>query len=111
MDTSLHWPRLFASDYVTPILYTAVTTDTFSRGQMITQNDHDFIVALDKGQKDLPDKKPEVCASVFMNLITHISKDYTIQYILVMLDDLLSVSLVLLIYYPFNRHCLIYIYI
>lgn len=60
---------------------------------MITQHDHDFIQALvNKGQKDLPDRQPEVCAAVFLNLLTHISKDNTIQYILVLIDDILSVS-------------------
>lgn len=60
---------------------------------MITQRDHDFIVALDqRGQKDLPDKNPEHCAETFLNLLTHVSKDTTIQYILVLIDDILSVS-------------------
>lgn len=60
---------------------------------MITQRDHDFIVNLDqRGHKDLPDKSPEICADVFVNLLTHISKDQTIQYILVLIDDILSVS-------------------
>lgn len=60
---------------------------------MITQRDHDFIVNLDqRGQKDLPDKNPDVCADVFLNLLTHISKDNTIQYVLVLIDDILSVS-------------------
>ncbi|XP_037292938.1 V-type proton ATPase subunit H isoform X2 [Manduca sexta] len=58
---------------------------------MITQRDHDFIVNLDqRGQKDLPDKNPDACADVFLNLLTHISKDHTIQYILVLIDDILS---------------------
>lgn len=60
---------------------------------MITQRDHDFIVNLDsRGQKDLPDKQPEACADVLLGLLTHISKDHTIQYILVLIDDILSVS-------------------
>lgn len=64
-----------------------------NRGQMITQRDHDFIVNLDqRGMKDLPDKNPEACTEVFLNLLTHISKDHTIQYILVLIDDILSVS-------------------
>lgn len=59
---------------------------------MITQRDHDFIVNLDHhGQKNLPDKSPEVCAEVFLNLLTHVSKDHTIQYTLVLIDDILSV--------------------
>ncbi|XP_041982567.1 V-type proton ATPase subunit H isoform X2 [Aricia agestis] len=64
---------------------------SYLQSQMITQRDHDFIVNLDqRGQKDLPDKNPEACAEVFLNLITHISKDNTIQYVLVLIDDILS---------------------
>lgn len=67
------------------------------RSQMITQRDHDFIVNLDqRGMKELPDRNPETCAEVFLNLLTHISKDHTIQYLLVLIDDILSVSAKLL---------------
>lgn len=66
----------------------------YFRSQMITQRDHDYIVKLDnQKQKDLPDRSPDQCAEVFLNLLTHISKDHTIQYILVLIDDILSVSL------------------
>ncbi|GBP16752.1 V-type proton ATPase subunit H [Eumeta japonica] len=68
-----------------------INWQSYLQSQMITQRDHDFIVALDKGgQKNLPDKNPEQCAETFLNLLTHISKDQTIQYILVMIDDILS---------------------
>ncbi|KAI8439448.1 hypothetical protein MSG28_013231 [Choristoneura fumiferana] len=64
---------------------------SYLQSQMITQRDHDYIVKLDtQKQKDLPDKNPEQCAEVFLNLLTHISKDHTIQYILVLIDDILS---------------------
>lgn len=60
---------------------------------MITQRDHDFILNLDQNpHSDIPDKHPEICADVFSNMLTHISKDHTIQYLLVMVDDILSVS-------------------
>ncbi|XP_026321737.1 V-type proton ATPase subunit H isoform X2 [Hyposmocoma kahamanoa] len=68
-----------------------INWQSYLQGQMITQHDHDFIVNLDqRGMKDLPDKNPEQCAEVFLNLLTHISKDHTIQYILVLIDDILS---------------------
>ncbi|XP_022129727.1 V-type proton ATPase subunit H isoform X3 [Pieris rapae] len=68
-----------------------INWQSYLQSQMITQRDHDFIVNLDqRGQKDLPDKNPETCADVFLNLITHISKDNTIQYVLVLIDDILS---------------------
>ncbi|CAK1555753.1 unnamed protein product [Leptosia nina] len=68
-----------------------INWQSYLQSQMITQRDHDFIVNLDqRGQKDLPDKNPEACADVFLNLITHISKDNTIQYVLVLIDDILS---------------------
>lgn len=64
---------------------------------MITQRDHDFIVNLDqRGMKELPDRNPETCAEVFLNLLTHISKDHTIQYLLVLMDDILSVSAIII---------------
>ncbi|XP_037972918.1 V-type proton ATPase subunit H isoform X4 [Plutella xylostella] len=73
------------------IRQTPMNWQSYLQSQMITQHDHDFIQALvNKGQKDLPDRQPEVCAAVFLNLLTHISKDNTIQYILVLIDDILS---------------------
>lgn len=73
------------------IRQTPMNWQSYLQSQMITQHDHDFIQALvNKGQKDLPDRQPDVCAAVFLNLLTHISKDNTIQYILVLIDDILS---------------------
>ncbi|XP_063365547.1 V-type proton ATPase subunit H [Cydia amplana] len=72
------------------IRQTDIKWQSYLQSQMITQRDHDFVSALDHGMKDLPDKSPEECCSVFINLLTHVSKDHTIQYILVMIDDILS---------------------
>ncbi|XP_063386418.1 V-type proton ATPase subunit H [Cydia fagiglandana] len=72
------------------IRQTDIKWQSYLQSQMITQRDHDFVSALDHGKKDLPDKSPEECCSVFINLLTHVSKDHTIQYILVMIDDILS---------------------
>ncbi|VVD01170.1 V-type proton ATPase subunit H isoform X2 [Leptidea sinapis] len=68
-----------------------INWQSYLQSQMINQRDHDFIVNLDqRGQKNLPDQNPEGCADVFLNLLTHISKDTTIQYVLVLIDDILS---------------------
>ncbi|CAH0694612.1 unnamed protein product [Spodoptera exigua] len=73
------------------IRQTQINWQSYLQSQMITQRDHDFIVNLDqRGQKELPDRHPETCADVFLNLLTHISKDHTIQYLLVLIDDILS---------------------
>ncbi|XP_053610592.1 V-type proton ATPase subunit H isoform X2 [Plodia interpunctella] len=75
----------------TEIRQSHINWQSYLQSQMITQRDHDFIVNLDHhGQKNLPDKSPEVCAEVFLNLLTHVSKDHTIQYTLVLIDDILS---------------------
>lgn len=64
---------------------------------MISQEDYKFIVAF-----DVPDssKREELlknnrlqCAKTFLNLLGHVSKDQTLQYILVLLDDMLQVFL------------------
>ncbi|XP_035443683.1 V-type proton ATPase subunit H isoform X1 [Spodoptera frugiperda] len=73
------------------IRQTQINWQSYLQSQMITQRDHDFIVNLDqRGMKELPDRNPETCAEVFLNLLTHISKDHTIQYLLVLMDDILS---------------------
>ncbi|XP_047992173.1 V-type proton ATPase subunit H isoform X4 [Leguminivora glycinivorella] len=72
------------------IRQTDIKWQSYLQSQMITQHDHDFVSALDRGKKDLPDKNPDECCTVFVNLLTHVSKDHTIQYILVMIDDILS---------------------
>lgn len=65
------------------------------RSQMISQEDYDVIVGVEQpGQmrdKLLTSHRYQV-ARTFMNLLGHISKDQTIQYILTLVDDILSVS-------------------
>lgn len=68
---------------------------SYSRSQMISQEDYHFIVAFDNAdaagrQKILEDNRTQ-CAKTFLNLLGHISKDQTIQYILIMIDDMLQV--------------------
>jgi len=61
---------------------------------MISQDVFDFISAYDvtdtKGQF-LNDNRPQA-AKAFFSLLEHISKESTIQYVLVLIDDLLTVS-------------------
>lgn len=62
---------------------------------MISQEDYEVIMAVEMpGQNRavlLQNQRFQV-ARTFMNLLGHISKDQTIQYILILVDDILSVS-------------------
>lgn len=66
---------------------------------MISQEDYEVIIAVEMpGQNRgalLHSHRLQV-ARTFMNLLGHISKDQTIQYILILVDDILSVSEVIL---------------
>jgi V-type H+-transporting ATPase subunit H len=62
---------------------------------MISQEDYTFIVAFDNAdaasrERLLRDNRSQ-CAKTFLNLLGHVSKDQTIQYILVMIDDMVQV--------------------
>lgn len=62
---------------------------------MISQEDYEVIMGVEaSGQSRtvlLQNQRFQV-ARTFMNLLGHISKDQTIQYILILVDDILSVS-------------------
>ena len=64
---------------------------------MISQEDYNFIVAFDNadgpGRKKILEENRSQCAKTFLNLLGHISKDQTIQYILIMIDDMLQVNI------------------
>lgn len=64
---------------------------------MITQEDYGFITAFDNaddnGRETLLKDKRTQCAKTFLNLLEHVSKDQTIQYVLVMIDDMLQVKI------------------
>lgn len=66
---------------------------SYMTSQMISQEDFACVSSLDKDKKSqaqyLQDN-PSQCAKTFLNLLSHVSKDQTIQYILVMIDDLLQ---------------------
>ena len=67
------------------------------RSEMISQEDYIFVVALDNATADQKDSllhdERHQCARTFLSLLGHISKDTTIQYLLVMIDDMLQVGL------------------
>ncbi|XP_055593061.1 V-type proton ATPase subunit H isoform X2 [Uranotaenia lowii] len=65
---------------------------SYKQSQMISQEDYSYIVSLDnkKTAGQFLQENPGQCAKTFLNLLSHVSKDQTIQYILVMIDDLLQ---------------------
>lgn len=62
---------------------------------MISQDDFNFIVAFDGAdsakREELIRHDRNQCAQTFLNLLGHVSKDQTLQYILVLVDDMLQV--------------------
>lgn len=71
-----------------------VNWQSYLQGQMISQEDFNTITLLDNSsaaqRKQLLLEKPYQCAKTFINLIEHIAKDQTVQYILTMIDDMLQ---------------------
>lgn len=61
---------------------------------MISQEDYNFIIGFDAAagaaRSAFLDEQRHQCAKTFLNLMGHVSKDQTIYYILVLIDDLLS---------------------
>ena len=63
---------------------------------MISQEDYAFITAFDSAtgkerEAILQDQRPQF-AKTILNLMGHISKNQTIYYILVLIDDMITVS-------------------
>ncbi|XP_077293301.1 V-type proton ATPase subunit VhaSFD isoform X2 [Arctopsyche grandis] len=71
-----------------------VNWQSYLQSQMITQEDYNFVVAFDnaegKAKESLLQEYRAQCAKTFLNLLGHVSKDQTIQYILIMIDDMLQ---------------------
>lgn len=57
---------------------------------MISKEDYDCIMSLDENKAKFIESHGDQCAKTFLNMLTHVSKDQTIQYILVMIDDMLQ---------------------
>uniref|UniRef100_A0A6M2DNJ4 V-type proton ATPase subunit H n=1 Tax=Xenopsylla cheopis TaxID=163159 RepID=A0A6M2DNJ4_XENCH len=66
---------------------------SYLQSQMITQDDFNFISAYDssdsKGRIRLLTDRYQA-AKTFLNILTHVSKDQTIQYVLILIDDMLQ---------------------
>ncbi|XP_037957444.1 V-type proton ATPase subunit H isoform X3 [Teleopsis dalmanni] len=67
-----------------------VNWSSYMQSQMISQEDYQCISSLDKGKAVYFEQNPQQTVKTFLNLLSHVSKDSTIQYILVMVDDLLQ---------------------
>jgi V-type H+-transporting ATPase subunit H len=60
---------------------------------MISNEDFTIVSALDSDKRGaFIQQNSAACAKTFLNLLSHVSKDQTIQYILVMIDDILQVG-------------------
>lgn len=68
-----------------------VNWQSYMQSQMISNEDYLCVSALDSDQRAAYlQQNPGQCAKTFLNLLSHVSKDGTIQYILVIIDDLLQ---------------------
>ncbi|KRF81293.1 V-type proton ATPase subunit H isoform X3 [Drosophila novamexicana] len=63
---------------------------SYMQSQMISQEDFQAISALDKSRASYLAQNSTQVVKTLLNLVSHLSKDSTIQYILVLLDDLLQ---------------------
>ncbi|TDG46989.1 hypothetical protein AWZ03_006570 [Drosophila navojoa] len=63
---------------------------SYMQSQMISQEDYQTISALDKSRATFLAQNSTQVVKTMLNLVSHLSKDSTIQYILVLLDDLLQ---------------------
>lgn len=68
-----------------------INWQSYMQSQMISSEDFSCIAALDGDQRaNFLQENTFQSAKTFLNLLSHVSKDQTIQYILVMIDDLLQ---------------------
>ncbi|CAL1270361.1 unnamed protein product [Larinioides sclopetarius] len=68
---------------------------SYLQSNMITQDDYNFIIAFDKARDKksrdaILETQAHQCSKTFLSLLGHISKDQTLQYILIMIDDMLQ---------------------
>uniref|UniRef100_A0A5S6QYB9 V-type proton ATPase subunit H n=1 Tax=Trichuris muris TaxID=70415 RepID=A0A5S6QYB9_TRIMR len=67
---------------------------SYLQSNMITQEDFNFITQYEscKGEerKSLLGKNPAQCAKTFISLMSNISKDQTVRFVLIMIDDMLQ---------------------
>lgn len=67
---------------------------SYAKSQMITKDDYDFITSYDStdsaGRAAILNEKRQQAAKTFLSLLEHVSKDQTVQYVLVLIDDMLQ---------------------
>lgn len=63
---------------------------SYMQSQMISQEDYQCISALDTSKAMYLQNNPAQAVKTLLNLLSHVSKDSTIQYIMVMIDDMLQ---------------------
>lgn len=63
---------------------------SYMQSQMISNEDYECIRSLDTSKAAYLQSNPAQAVKTFLNLLAHVSKDSTIQYILVMIDDMLQ---------------------
>ncbi|XP_017088923.1 V-type proton ATPase subunit H isoform X1 [Drosophila bipectinata] len=63
---------------------------SYMQSQMISEEDYKAISTLDKSRGTYLAQNSSQVVKTLLNLVSHLSKDSTIQYILVLLDDLLQ---------------------
>lgn len=65
---------------------------------MISKDDFNFITKYDTadlaGRAAILKEMRGQCAKTFLSLLEHVSKDQTIQYVLVLIDDMLQVRII-----------------
>lgn len=63
---------------------------SYMQSQMISKDDYSVITSLDRQRSEYFDKKPSESVKTLLSLLSQISKDTTIQYVLVLIDDMLQ---------------------
>ncbi|CAG0879126.1 unnamed protein product [Cyprideis torosa] len=71
-----------------------VNWQSYLQSQMISKEDFQFITSLENNVGEhrgrLLNQEGIQCARTFFNLLSHVSKDQTVQYLLVLIDDILT---------------------
>ena len=71
-----------------------VNWQSYLQGQMMSQEDYNFMVAFDTPNAEMREQTLKnnrlQCAKTLITLLGHISKDQTVQYLLILVDDMLN---------------------
>uniref|UniRef100_UPI00358E9E4B V-type proton ATPase subunit H-like n=1 Tax=Myxine glutinosa TaxID=7769 RepID=UPI00358E9E4B len=87
-------PTTTFEDKVDEVRQTSAHWETYFRSQMISHEDMEFITRFQMSsheqRQELLDKEGFMCAKTFLNLMTHISREQTVQFVLTLVDDILQ---------------------